>query len=54
MKTEWNLEVLYKGLDDPAYEADLKKCEQVVAEFAELVSASKEKKAEEVAEATEE
>ena len=51
MKTEWNLEVLYKGLDDPAYEADLKKCEQVVAEFAELVSASKEKKAEEVAEA---
>lgn len=51
MKTEWNLEVLYKGLDDPAYEADMKKCEQVVAEFAALVDASKEKKAEEVAEA---
>ena len=51
MKTEWNLEALYKGLDDPAYEADMKKCEQVVAEFVELVNASKEKKAEDVAEA---
>ena len=51
MKTEWTLEALYKGLDDSAYEADMKKCEQVVAEFAELVNASKEKKAEDVAEA---
>ena len=25
MKTEWNLDGLYKGLDDPAYEADMKK-----------------------------
>lgn len=51
MKTEWNLEMLYKGLEDPAYEGDMKKFEQVVAEFAVLVDASKEKKAEEVAEA---
>ena len=33
MKTEWNLEVLYKGLDDPAYEADMKKYEETIKEF---------------------
>lgn len=51
MKYEWNLEGLYKGLEDPAYEADVNKLEQTIAEFIELVEAAKTKKAEEVAEA---
>lgn len=34
MNTEWSLEVLYKGIDDPAYEADIKKAEQKIEEFA--------------------
>lgn len=28
MKTEWNLSILYKGLEDPAYETDLKALEE--------------------------
>lgn len=51
MKTEWNLEVLYKGLDDPAYEADMKKYEEVQKEFVELYEAVKDKRPEDVAEA---
>lgn len=34
MNTEWSLEILYKGIDDPAYEADVKKAEQKIEEFA--------------------
>jgi len=50
MKTEWNLEVLYKGLDDPAYEADMKRFEEVVEEYVAEVEAAKSKKAEDVIE----
>lgn len=51
MKTEWNLEVLYKGLDDPVYEADMKRYEEVQKEFVELYESVKDRKPEEVAEA---
>ena len=50
MKTEWNLEVLYKGLDDPAYEADMKKYEETIKEFTALFEEVKNRKPEEVAE----
>ena len=50
MKTEWNLEVLYKGLDDPAYEADMKRFEEVVDEYVAQVEAAKNAKAEDVIE----
>jgi len=50
MKTEWNLEVLYKGLDDPAYEADVKQLEKEIAEYIALVEKAKDKKAEDVVE----
>ena len=30
MKAEWNLSVIYQGLEDPAYEADVKAFEEVV------------------------
>ncbi|MBQ8278496.1 MAG: M3 family oligoendopeptidase [Roseburia sp.] len=51
MKTEWNLEVLYKGLDDPAYEADMKRYEEAQKEFVELYESVKNQKPEDVAEA---
>ncbi len=38
MKTEWNLEPIYKGLEDPNYEADVKKAEELVAEYSQLVA----------------
>ena len=41
MKTEWNLEVLYKGLDDPAYEADMKAFEEAVKSSAEVIEKAK-------------
>ena len=50
MKTEWNLEVLYKGLDDAAYEADMKKYEETIKEFTALFEEVKNRKPEEVAE----
>ena len=50
MKTEWNLEVRYKGLDDPAYEADMKKYEETIKEFTALFEEVKNRKPEEVAE----
>lgn len=50
MNYEWTLEPIYKGLDDPSYEADVKKLEQAVAKFATLVEDAKNQKAEEVAE----
>ena len=34
MNGQWNLEVLYKGFDDPAYIADFEKMQQLLAEFA--------------------
>lgn len=51
MKTEWNLEVLYKGLEDPAYEADMKKYEVLQKEFVELYDALKDGRPEDAAEA---
>ena len=32
MTTVWNLDVIYKGLTDPAYEADVKAFEDAVKE----------------------
>ena len=37
MKTEWALDPIYKGLDDPAYEADMQAVEKLIAEFAKAV-----------------
>lgn len=37
MNTEWSLDELYKGLDDPAYEADFGVVESVLQELAALV-----------------
>ncbi|MBQ8816484.1 MAG: M3 family oligoendopeptidase [Lachnospiraceae bacterium] len=37
MKTEWALDPIYKGLNDPAYEADMQAVEKLVAEFAQAV-----------------
>ncbi len=48
MKTEWTLDPIYKGLDDPAYEADMQAVEKLVAEFAQAVKEAG--KAEECAE----
>ncbi len=50
MKTEWALDPLYKGLDDPAYETDVKKLEAAVAEFVALVEEAKGNAAEDYAE----
>lgn len=43
MNTEWSLEVLYKGIDDPAYEADIKKAEQKIEELASYLKEVKSK-----------
>lgn len=51
MNYEWALDPIYKGLEDPAYEADVKKLENAVDSFEKLVVDAKEKKAEAVAEA---
>ena len=37
MKTEWSLEEIYKGLEDPAYEADVKAARKAVEETAALI-----------------
>ena len=37
MKTEWNLKVIYNGLEDPAYEADVKDFEEAVAETEKVI-----------------
>ena len=37
MKTVWNLDVIYKGLTDPAYEADVKAFEEAVKETDEVI-----------------
>ena len=39
MNTEWSLEELYSGLDDPAYEADAAALEQDIKTLGELVKA---------------
>ena len=36
MNEVWNLDPIYKGFDDPAYEADMAQMKQVVADFAAL------------------
>ena len=51
MNYEWALDPIYKGLEDPAYEADVKTLEEAVANFAKLVTEAKEKEAEASAEA---
>ncbi|MBR4138513.1 MAG: hypothetical protein IKT88_00950 [Lachnospiraceae bacterium] len=40
MNTVWSLDPIYKGLDDPAYEADVQAAEQLVKAYAEAVSAA--------------
>ena len=37
MKTVWNLSVIYQGLTDPAYEADVKLFEEAVASTKEVI-----------------
>ncbi len=39
MYNEWSLEVFYKGIDDPAFAADMKTLEETVAEYKAAVSA---------------
>ena len=51
MDYKWSLKELYQGLEDPAYEADVKTLEAAVENFAKLVAEAKGKAAEEVAEA---
>ena len=41
MTTVWNLDVIYKGLTDPAYEADVKAFEEAVASTAEVIERAK-------------
>lgn len=38
MKTEWALNPIYKGLDDPNYEADVKAFEKLAADFTKAVN----------------
>ena len=45
MNYEWALDPIYKGLEDPAYAADVKTLEDAVSNFAKLVADAKEKKA---------
>lgn len=52
MNTVWSLDPIYKGLDDPAYEADVQESEQLVKEYAQAVGAAQ--KAEKVEEHVEE
>lgn len=43
MNTEWNLDGIYRGIDDPAYEADIRMLEQKVEEFSEYLKTVEEK-----------
>lgn len=38
MKTEWALDPIYKGLDDPQYEKDMQAVEKLIAEYAKAVN----------------
>ena len=40
MKTNWNLDVIYKGLDDPKYKADFEAFKRKQLEFKEYVENS--------------
>lgn len=51
MNTEWSLDELYKGLDDPAYEADFGVVESVLQELAGLVKKADEMEEKECVEA---
>lgn len=39
MRTEWSLEEIYKGFEDPAYEADIQAVKEAVEETADLIRA---------------
>lgn len=38
MYQEWSLDVLYKGIDDPALQEDMKKFEEVIAAYKQMVA----------------
>lgn len=38
MNTEWSLDEIYKGIDDPAYEADIQMAEQKIGELSTLLN----------------
>ena len=40
MKTEWALDPIYKGLDDPQYEKDMQAVEKLIAEYAKAADLS--------------
>lgn len=42
MNTEWNLDILYKGLEDPAYENDMKELEKAKEELHAVIEHTKE------------
>ncbi len=50
MNTEWSLDILYKGLDDPAYEADVKVMKERLESLRELVKKAPELPEREMAE----
>ena len=37
MKTEWNLDVIYKGIEDPKFEEDFKKAKSCVKELEKMI-----------------
>lgn len=41
MKTEWNLDVIYKGIEDPAYAADMQELERLTEELAVVTTKAK-------------
>ena len=38
MKTEWNLDKLYHGLDDPQYKKDYKTCEELIENYNRVIA----------------
>ena len=50
MNTEWSLDILYKGLDDPAYEADIKIMTERLESLEKLVKKAPELPEKEMAE----
>ena len=46
MKTEWNLDVIYKGITDPAYEQDIKLLEGAIEETGCVIEQLKNNKTE--------
>lgn len=38
LKTEWSLDVLYKGLDDPTYEQDMQGLSEQMEQLKKLVA----------------